>query len=574
MTATLGHTRLSILDLSAAGNQPMASPDGRYTVVFNGEVYNHGELAQRAASLGWVFSGSSDTEVLLACWSLFGPAVLDDLNGMFAFGVVDSVTGDVALVRDRFGVKPLHYTVTDGAVVFASTPDALAHVVGPIELDRVTLGRGFRTWAYEADDGRTSFQGILEVPPGCLLQITPDRGATRVRVTRWYDFSSAVAARRATQAEGNETTAIRDLIRNSISLRLRADVPVGVSLSGGLDSAIIAATAAESSGESVPAFSFSLGPDDKETLAIGELVRFLGPRKLDVVQVGPPSTRDLRTTMSRAILSQGAPVAGLSSLAQFRVFQKARESGVKVILGGQGADEAFMGYRKYQAALVRSALMGRRYWEAGLASAFLVRTLIAEGGDRRIYLGAARRYTGSRKKPGLDTLLPGHVHLPFPTDPARLQLDDVNRFGLPTLLRMEDRNSMAHSVESRHPFMDFRVMEFGAALPPGVKIHDGYGKHILRRAFEHTIPASIAWARFKRGFVPGDHTWLALGAGAHLRSFVDANRRLIEEALELPSGIVDGRRFSDQTLGRSSSAMNEALLLAWVGLTLGPSEGD
>lgn len=567
--AILGHTRLAVIDLSHAGHQPMADPSGRYTITFNGEIYNHRELRNRAETRGWKFRGSSDTEVLLACWVLFGDGVLHDLNGMFAFCIVDRDSRTAWLVRDRFGVKPLFVRNAGGRVEFASTPDVLATEAGPLGFDKRYLSRGLATWGHDSDEADSAFTGIEALPGGTMMRVGLDpEGPATVRTTRWYDLDSRVPDSGPETPVRLATAEVRALVEDSVALRMRADVPVGLSLSGGLDSSIIAALASENASQPVQAFFFSLGPRDKEALAVAELARTLGPARLNVEEVGPPRRDEMREVIEDALLCQGAPVVGLSSLAQYQVFRAAHQRGITVMLGGQGADEAFMGYRKYQAVALRQLLHQRHFGAASRASAALVRALASEGRDVRNYILAARRYRQRAPARGLAAFLPHTDPIKIPASPRELQLNDVAKVGLPTLLRLEDRNSMAHSTESRHPFMDYRVMECGVRLGVGLNVRNGYGKWILRTAFSSDIPRSIAWARFKRGFDPGDRLWLDAGAGAHLRDIISRHRGAIAEALEVPKSAVDPGAYTDGALEASALLMSDALTLAWIGLTL------
>lgn len=573
--ATLGHTRLSVLDLSHAGHQPMTDPSARFTIVFNGEIYNHQELRGRAESCGWEFKGTSDTEVLLACWAILGVSVLNDLNGMFAFCVVDRANRSAWLVRDRFGVKPLYVRRAVGRLAFASMPDVLASESGRIDFNRDFLSRGLVTWGYDSDQSDSAFTGIDALPGGTMMRVDVDsRGQITARTTRWYDFGERISTNYQESGPEVAPQAVRSLVKDSIALRMRADVPVGLSLSGGLDSSIIATVATEGVSRPVQGFFFCLGTRDKEALAVGELAMALGPSRLQVRKVGPPRRDQMREVVEDALLCQGAPVAGLSALAQYRVFHAARKAGITVMLGGQGADEAFMGYRKYQVAAARGLLQEGHYAASGLTAASLLRTLASEGGNLRNYLRAAGRYRRGAPARSLAGYLPRTDAISLPASPMTLQVNDVLRLGLPTLLRMEDRNSMAQSVESRHPFMDYRVMEMGARLGVRLNVRHGYGKWILRKAFASSIPKSIAWARFKRGFVAGDRLWLELGVGNHLRDIIRRNREAVCDALVVSRHAVDVGAYTDRALERSAGMMSEALTLAWIGLLLEREAAD
>ncbi len=573
--ASLAHTRLSIVDLSEAGHQPMSDGSGRFSIVFNGEIYNHQALRRRALDNGWVFRGASDTEVLLACWAIFGEGILTSLNGMFAFCIVDRFERRATLVRDRFGVKPLYYRAIGEGLAFASMPDVLATAVQPLCFDRTYLARGLSSWAWDTDQPDSAFTGVASLPGGCMMSVDlGNPGQPAMRVTKWYDFKAMARSLDPEFDRDRAGEALRSTLEDSISLRMKADVPVGLSLSGGLDSSIIAAVASKEATEPIRAYSFSLGPNDKETVAVDALARALGPRRLKVRKVGPPGPQDMGSFVEAAIMCQGSPAAGLDALAQFQVFKAARDDGIAVMLGGQGADEALMGYRKYQLALARESLATGRPLRAGIQSAQLLRTLMHEGRDLGAYFQAASRYRQGNSKKGLTFWLPPADPLHIPTSPQDLQALDVLEFGLPTMLRHEDRNSMAHSVESRHPFMDYRIMELGLRLDTRLKVHAGYGKWLLRDVFADEVPQSIVWARFKRGFKPGTQRWLRNGVGSHLRSIIAAHQTVISDALSVPTSAVAPSAYTDAALEKSGTAMRDALVLSWVGLTLMRERGD
>ena len=364
--------------------------------------------------------------------------------------------------------------------------------------------------------------------------------------------------------------AVRELVEQSTRIRLLADVPVGISLSGGLDSSIIAAVASRLSEKPVVGVSFTLGNSDQETMAVRDLANHLGPNRISVVTVSVPDKSEMQYALEDAIASQGAPMLTLSSVAQYLVYRKAREIGLKVLLSGQGADEAFMGYRKYQVAKAREELANGSF-RALLSTVFwLIRTLAADSPSLGVYKSTVNKYY--RRK----SLFP---QLQLPNSSTRsdvlkststLQREDTSKMGLSTLLRSEDRSSMAHGVEARCPFLDHRVIELGVKLQTDFKIRTGYGKWILRSAFELDLPSNITWARWKRGFDPGTAKWLEHGAGRCLRDIVGARVEEIASVLRIPPKLLSSLDFSDIKLNHSSEHMSLVLALAWIGITVEP----
>lgn len=551
-----GHDRLSIIDLSDAANQPFWSSDRRYCITFNGEIYNYREIRDDLRQRGRHFGTASDTEVLIQAWAEWGVEAIPRFNGMFAFGIADTKEGTVWLVRDRFGVKPLYYSQSgSNEILFASTAAFIARELG-LNPDLKYLSDGIQSLVYEDGSARTQFEGLKSVEPGCYVQISESSGTLILNAARYYDLRAGVESQREALAGKNEEALVDmtgDLLRDAVRLRLRSDVPVGISMSGGLDSSLLACLAAKE-GANVTAVSFG-HPDQSgsEGRVVQEIARHAG---LEVLYVWPDPIA-MRQAVWDALQNQESPFPGLSITAQYLVFQKARASGLRVMLGGQGADEAFMGYRKYlpMTLLLRESRTGLFADLFGFAQLLLAETprlsrnlsdLGRFRGPRRVAL----RLPQTNRKLGVNGVRTGWER----------QMRDILEVSLPTLLRYEDRNSMANSVESRLPFLDYRVVEAGLALPDRLKVRNGYTKWVLRRIASRLLPKNVVRSRIKIGFDALTSEWIHAGLGVELRSRLQlaAAKGLFDESLSVND------YFTDQLLTRQEITFAQALTAIWL----------
>jgi asparagine synthase (glutamine-hydrolysing) len=560
---TLGHNRLSIIDLSAAGHQPMWNVEGDLCLVHNGEVYNYVELREELEARGHRFRSSTDTEVVLEAFKEWGSGAFARFNGMFALALFDVTNHRLYLVRDRFGVKPLYYALGRRGLVFASTPTVIARDLDlPPDLEYVS--RGVTYGIYDRGEA-APFQGMKALAPGHYLETWQDGGRLTMRLCPYYDLQGRVGALVDSLARLSTPRLVHEVsetIDDAVGIRLRADVPVGVALSGGLDSSTIAAVSAAHHERGVQAFTFGHPGDpgsegaeaQKLGEAIGMKIDFTHPGKVDPVE-----------TFFATLEAQGAPFASASVMAQYLVYKSAHLAGLKVLLGGQGADEVFMGYRKFYVFRLRRLLRERRYVDALRCGVDLLRIAAVELPHPRAYWEAGQRYRQGRVRAALR--LPDCAPLALGADPrlpTRLrQIGDVEQYSLPTLLRYEDRNSMGNSIESRLPFMDYRLVELGLALPEAVKVHRGYGKWIVREAMRERVPESILTNRRKRGFDVQQDGWIADGLGQAIREAIRASRAVIQDWIA-PGTYLD-EMFSDRALARRRGAFAEATTLIWLG---------
>lgn len=540
----LGHTRLSILDLSSAGHQPMLSEDRRFTIVFNGEIYNYRELRTELQALGHGFVSDSDTEVLLAAWIQWGRACLKHLTGMFAFVVLDQASGTLTCVRDAFGIKPFFYVTTDGEFFFASEMPALKELLpGKPALDWQQAYDYLVHGDYDSGQ-RTFFQGVNHLLPGHLLVV--DLKARQVgKQERWWT-PSIVERRDLSFASATEM--VREQFLQNIRLHLRSDVALGAALSGGIDSsAVVCAMRHVEPDLPIHTFSYiAAGSEVSEEVWVDRINDHVGavPHKVSV------SPAELVRDLDSMILAQGEPFGSTSIYAQYRVFQLAREVGVTVTLDGQGADEMLAGYNGYPGQRLRSLIEKGRLGEAcsflnewskwpGRSRMGGSKRLVAEMTEGWLYT-LLRKINGSDAMPswinGGPLVERGVIsHFPRLRSPqdnsgrrvvAELALS-LTRRGLPTLLRHGDRNSMRFSVESRVPFLTPDMVSLLLSLPESYLISSkGETKHVFRAAMRGIVPDDVLDRRDKIGFATPEQAWLL--------SMADTVRGWLSEDLQLP----------------------------------------
>lgn len=476
----LGFRRLSILDLAESGNQPMASADGKHVLVFNGEIYNYVELREELRALGHQFRSTGDSEVLLSAYREWGSACVERLNGMWAFLILDTVSGKVFGARDRFGVKPLYYHRTPERTIFASEVKAIRDS-GLIE-PRVNWSVVSRWLLADRLDVDTStfIAGISSVPAGSAFEIDPDGS---MRLWRYWRIPS-----REEVDDSEAPRAFAELFEDAVRLRLRSDVPVGVLLSGGLDStAIICAMARQMRGDAAAAplnaFCF-MAPEYDETPYIEATLGETGAR-LHRLEIRPDELwRDVEVHLSY----QDEPVHSPTSVIGFKLMQLAREHDVKVLLNGQGADEVLGGYPSYFVDYW-SALIAKGRFSEALREKRRYGEVHGDESASALFAKAVRRVGRHvvHRVPGYDSLGRRHRRVQARrhswyrgavVESACLDADDyplsltaqlresVERAPLPLYLRVEDRNSMAHSVEVRLPFLDYRLVSLSFLYTP------------------------------------------------------------------------------------------------------------
>lgn len=583
----MGHRRLSILDLSPLGHQPMATEDERFWIIHNGEVYNYQSIREDLKGKGHRFRSDSDTEVILSAYREWGADCVARFNGMWVFMIYDTGRRELFISRDRFGIKPLFYAEHRGQLLFASEIKAfLAAGVDNQINDGIVydyLSRGYNDHTDE-----TFFTHIHSFPSGQSETISLDGARNR---RRYWELSTDPASYQSEHEEADTIERFGELLADSVRLRLISDVPVGTCLSGGLDSSsivmlisdILASTSTadgrltQAVGSRQRAFSACYHDDGADESGFSELAATTAGAERHQVF---PTGREFWSDIPRLTSLQDEPFGSTSIYAQYRVMGLVREKGVTVVLDGQGADEALAGYPGYRGRWLAELLTG------GRVARFLSESL-GRGmgpGERSVaLLGAAfnvllpllpkerksgigwrfltREFQDSHREREQALNALGRVR----NLTEQLSLDTLRR-SLPALLRYEDRNSMAFSLESRVPFLDYRLVELAFRIPGTLKIHDGYTKYVLRLAMNGTLPDEITWRKDKKGFTTPERRWLFHDA-SRLKELIRDEKKLSryidrEKACEYVDSVIEGTGGDTKMIWRW---MNMSLWLASLG---------
>jgi asparagine synthase (glutamine-hydrolysing) len=518
-----GFRRLKIVDLSIRGRQPMRDETGRYWLVFNGEIYNHRELRQDLAGCGWSFTTDSDSEILLKSYIQWGASCLDRFNGMFAFLIWDSKSRELFGARDRFGEKPLFYVEDRGRYYFASEIKALLPLLGRVpEWHRGTVRRFLQQG--QCDSGEdTFFRGIRSVPPAGRLHL---KDGTLAIAPYWQLHESEQSGSKAVET-------LRDLFLDSIKLRTRSDVPVGTCLSGGLDSGSIVCGLEHVFGavdESVTRKTFTAAYSEyDETPQIQAVIARSGFTPFSI----RPSLESL-DDLDRILAFHDEPFSPPNVFASNEVVRLAKREGVVVLLNGQGSDESLGGYGKFLLPYI-AQLLRRGQVIRALSAARGSKPLRKDGTfgvlaeSLRYWLRASRsRVSGDRAASAkkrlardadefclsIDFLDAAEAERPglFSSDMEDLFKSRLHQslfgFHLPHYLRIEDRNSMQHSIESRLPFLDHRIAEFAFSLPSHLLMKGGTNKYLLRECMAGILPDEVRLRSSKYGFPVPLQSWI------------------------------------------------------------------
>lgn len=509
----LGHRRLSIIDLSSAGRQPFVSDDDRYYLVFNGEIYNYVELREELREHGWHFKTQTDTEVLLKAYQQYGKDCLSRFNGMFAFAVYDSKNGSLFLARDRIGIKPLYYIIHGSDLHFASEMKALLTL--PSLNFSLHLQSLFDYLVFNRTDivDETFFNEIQRLPKGCFA-IYDKSG---IQITRWWDPEHFLGGT-SDDAPSCALETIRDLLISSTQLRMRSDVRVGSCLSGGLDSSILIGLlySHHNLEQAYPSFTASFpGHPVDETRYVEALNKKYPFTNLKTY----PTARKAFDNLWDFVYTNDEPTTNPSFYSQYEVMRLAKENGVTVLIDGQGGDENFAGYQYFHGF----------YWN-GL---FLQKRLLQLGTE--IFKSLLRKQDSSAYKTFLFQILPdsqrkrfllrtvpylnpdffyGHISSSvvynefFRNDSLNSSLLRHFQYKLEHLLRMEDRNSMAFSLEARVPYLDHRLVEYTLGLSEDMKIKNGETKYLQKIALSQYTVQEILDRKDKIGFGTPGKDWM------------------------------------------------------------------
>jgi asparagine synthase (glutamine-hydrolysing) len=540
----LANQRLSILDLSPAGHMPMHDESGRLSLTHNGEIYNYIELRDELRALGHVFRSDGDTEVLLRAYLQWGPACVERFVGMWAFGLYDAAERRLLLSRDRLGIKPIYVHQSPERLVFASEIKGLVAYLrargDSVQPNYASIATYAATGLVDGLDD-TFFSGIRRFPAASNLLVTAD-GA---RSVKYWDLPARAAAVRAglNGASDDPTPKLREALEDAVRVHLRSDVPLGVCLSGGLDSSAIVGLASRH----VPVQKtftvyFADGAEYDERQHARPIVERFATESLE--RLVEPT--DVLGTLERIVWHLDEPSLALGVFPQWHVMHLAHDACVKVVLDGQGGDEVFAGYMNYAPQHLYGLL--------GSAPARFPQEL---AGIARVHgllraRQAARSAIAMRLRgvpvPTVETTPDAALLAPDLKPLADVSHNEWRRWPrvmdgwlnnvlywelvktrLPALLRYEDRLSMAFSIESRVPFLDHRLVELAFALPDTAKLHAGWSKYVLRRALDGVLPPGTVWRRDKKGFPTPLGAWLRdTRGGAALDLLRDPQRRTRE----------------------------------------------
>ncbi len=529
----LAHRRLSIIDTGPGGHQPMVTPDGRHVLITNGEIYNYLELRQELEAEGAIFRTQSDTEVLLIALARWGVArTLPRLTGMFAFAFVDTAARTLTLGRDPFGIKPLVWSLRDGDLAFASEPGALLELTGLSRtVDPQALYDYLRFGLTDQGTG-SLFRDIHHLPPASFATIDLNHVAAPVPETYWRPRTEQTSNLSFDEAAAE----LGRLFRRSVGLHLRADVPVGAALSGGIDSSAVVCAMREIEGDNLDLHTFSFvtpgSRHDEEHWA-----DIAGRAARATMHKTTSDGASLAGGLDDLIRTQGEPFGSTSIFAQNRVYALVRSQGIKVTLDGQGADEILAGYVPFLAARLASMLrrgnalsalrlLNASRRQAGAAGMLARAARFILPGEMQ---GAARRLIGEDLVPDWmngDWLEARGVSARAPQQPRRARVlmgelaESLSSRVLPALLRYQDRNSMSYAVESRVPFLNKEIVDFVYSLPEEFLVSDrGETKSVFRAAMRGLVPDPILDRRDKIGFITPQDEWLR-EAGGWLQSLI------------------------------------------------------
>jgi asparagine synthase (glutamine-hydrolysing) len=516
------HNRLSILDLSEMSAQPFNYLE-RYRIVFNGEIYNYREIRDQLRQKGCDLSSIGDTEIVVAAFDAFGTSCLDLFDGMFAFAIWDKKDCALFCARDRFGEKPFYYHYDEPAkrLFFSSEIKGLFETGIEKQVDPQML-YNFLTLGFTKrpdQPERTFFKNIFQLPPSHYLQYKPLQ--RQLEINRYWDLDKETVT---DLSEAEIFNQFRHLLETSVSRRLRSDVPVGTSLSGGLDSGCIAAMIFGHPGDffSYQAFSAVFPGFEKDE---SENISSMAARFKLTLNTVTSDGRDFADHLEELVKVQDEPFGSSSVFAQNKVFAAARSNGIRVLLDGQGADEVLAGYTRYTHWYLQELINTEGWKTADEQAELYKKNLFLDHWGLKNFLAAklpALTASQLEKRSIRQQKTNKYIHRAFAADandrrsiykPTVEKLNDIQYFdvmmmGLEELLRYADRNSMAHGVEVRLPYLSHELVQFIFSLPSSYKMRDGFTKWILRETVGNRLPGKICWQKGKIGFEPPQKTWM------------------------------------------------------------------
>ena len=514
----LGHRRLSIIDLSNAGNQPMHYLS-RYTIIHNGEIYNYIELKEDLQKKGYSFHSKTDTEVITAAYDCWQDECVDHFDGMFAFVIWDSTEKQLFAARDRFGEKPFFYHFDGKQLLFASEMKAL-WAAGIERIPNQKMLFNFITIGYTdnpAEPGETFFENIHKLPAASVLKY--DLKENKLILEKYWDIDPEEQQKKITDTEALEQ--FNHLLTTSIKRRLRSDVAIGTSLSGGLDSSSIVAMVASFGNSSLAAFTAAFPGFEKDETVFSKQVSDKFGLQQSITNI---ISDEMMKDWEKLCYHQEEPFGSASIYAQYKVYELAKQHNVKVLLDGQGADETLAGYHKYYKWYWQELFRNRKLFrskelkaakEMNITEKFGFKNVIAAyfPGFATVTLENQYLLKAIRHEDLTKDFVKLQSKEAYYTTPDHFTLNGVLYFntcthGLEELLRYADRNSMAHGREVRLPFLSHELVEFIFSLPANFKIRNGWTKWILRETMKAKLPETISWRRDKVGFEPPQKNWM------------------------------------------------------------------
>jgi asparagine synthase (glutamine-hydrolysing) len=540
-----GHRRLSILDLSEAAAQPFHYLD-RYVIIHNGEVYNYLELKDELKKNGYSFRSQTDTEVLAAAFDCWKEKCLDHFDGMFSFAIWDEKEKELFVARDRFGEKPFHYVFDDSKKIFVFASEIKA-------LWSMGLGRDFNkkllfnflTIGYTdnpAQPDETFYESVKKLPPACFLKIKL-QNELFIEVEKYWDIDPEKES--TSISENDAIQKFHELFARSVMRRLRADVPLGTSLSGGLDSSSIAALICKFTTGGFQTFSAVFpGFEKNEEKYIDDIAKWLSLQSHKTFV----SDEEIPQLFKKLIQCHDEPFGSAGALPQYKVFELAKQNEVKVLLDGQGADETLAGYGKYYKWYWQELFSNRRLMKSkelqkakslGVRETFGIKNVLSSLFPDFASVFLERQYLlhALKQEDLTKDFVRSQSKEAYYTTPPIFSLNGVLYFntcvhGLEELLRYADRNSMAHGREVRLPFLDHELVEFVFSLPSHFKIREGWTKWILRKSMASALPNEVGWRSEKVGLEPPQASWMSLPT---VQAMIhDAKDKLVREKILKP----------------------------------------
>jgi asparagine synthase (glutamine-hydrolysing) len=532
-----GHRRLSILDLSSDGHQPMHYLDEKYTITYNGEVYNYLEIKEELIEDGYIFKSHTDTEVILASYNKWGQECVNKFNGMWAFAIYDKEKEIIFCSRDRFGIKPFYYTELDNKFVFGSEIKQFTVLDGWKAILNTSRGFDFLEYGLFDHTNETLFKNVFQLRGGHNLIF--DLKSNNFEIIKWYELKDKIIQGNLTFV--NASKQFNELFEDAVKLRLRSDVKVGSCLSGGLDSSSIVCTVNDllkkehkDDIQETVSSCFDIKKYDEQEY-IDEVTKKTNTKSNKIF----PKYNDLFKELEYIVWHQDEPFGSTSIFAQWSVFKEAKKNNLTVMLDGQGADEYLAGYHGFYSAyflgLLKKFRLSKFIYEIkaykinhNYSNIKIIKELVEKLLPSKIRDILRNKNAG--KISLFNNSFKAKKHRNNFTDIQSYSISQVVDINLPMLLHYEDRDSMAFSIESRVPFLDYRLVEFVLSLPDEYKINNGETKSILREAMRKTIPSKIKNRQDKMGFVTPEEMWIKENKEIFLNK--------IEEYINLSNGLI------------------------------------